>query len=336
MKRTSEPELVEILPDPTDPDERRAKRPKRRHRIKRVVITTLIVLLLAVIAGIIFIGYNLTKLSVNPFGFGSLTADSNGRTNILILGIGDPGHAGEDLSDSMMLLSIDKPGKQVAMISIPRDLQVSIPGYGISKINAANSVGGHALAEQTVSSTLNIPINYYITIDFSGLEQLVNAVGGIDVTVTQPLVDPEYPCSNNQAEACGLDLQPGNYHMNGAQALEYTRCRKGTCGNDFGRDARQQEVLQKLRAKIFTPAVYLNPKKDSAIVSAISANAKTDLTSDNLIEVGWALQHSKKTTNFVFSTAPGGFLSDSATSSNLVPTTGNFDAMQQYVHDVFN
>ena len=121
----------------------------------------------------------------------------------------------------------------------------------------------------------------------------------------------------------------------GAQALKFARCRKGTCGNDFGRAARQQEVLQKLRQKIFTPGVYLNPVDDQALVTAVSNHTQSDLTIDNLIEVGWAMEHAKSTTKFVFSTSPGGFLVDAVGSSDLLPATGNFNAMAHFVQNIF-
>lgn len=315
-------------------DGRQEQQP-RRGRLRRTLKYLTILIAVLLIAVIVAVVYTLGKLSVTPLGFGGLKV-VDGRTNILVLGIGDPGHAGQNLSDTMMVISLDKAKHEVAMIGVPRDLRVDVADYGYSKINAANALGGPALAEQTVSSTLGIPIQYYVLTDFSGLQQLVDAVGGITVTVTEPLVDTEYPCANNQAAVCGLNIQPGTYHMNGALALEYTRCRKGTCGNDFGRDARQQQVLQILRQKIFTPGVYLNPVHDNAILQAIRQNAKTDLTVDNMIETGWAMEHSKKTIQFVFSTAPGGFLTSAPDSSDLIPIGGSFVPMQEYAQQIFN
>lgn len=287
---------------------------------------------LLLVAAVIFVWYNLSKLSVNPLDFNGL-AQTNGRTNILILGVDDPGYPGQELSDTMLVLSIDHTTKQVAMISVPRDLRVAIPGKYTTKINAANQLGGPALAEQTVANTLGIPINYYILTNFRGLKQAVDAVGGLDVTVKTRLYDPEYPCANDKG-SCGIDIQPGSYHMDGVKVLEYTRCRKGTCGNDFGRAARQQEIIKLLEAKVSQPKTYLNLKTDAALLTTLRSYAKTDLSSNDLVRLGYDMKRATKTINFVYSTANGGLLKNGG-GSDLVPADGNYAAMQNLAQNIF-
>lgn len=306
----------------------------RRRRVWRWIKIALIVLGVVIIAVLVFLFYNLSKLSINPLDFGSLQ-QTDGRTNVLVLGIGDPGHAGQNLSDTIMVISVDHRSGDVAMISVPRDLRVSIPGHGYAKINQANSDGGPTLAEQTVANTLGIPIHYYFKTDFSGLKDLVDAVGGIQVTVTQELSDPEYPCASDENRACGIDIKPGTYHMDGAQALEYTRCRKGTCGNDFGRAARQQEVITKLRDKLATPGVYLNPATDASVLTALRAHSQTDMSVNNLIQLGWQMKHAPKTIRFVYSNQPGGLLTGVPGSSDLVPVGGDYSALQNKAENIF-
>lgn len=313
-----------------------AGRPRRawlRVLIRAVKYALLAVLIIVLAAGG-FLAYNLAKLSVNPLSLGSM-AETDGRTNILVLGIGDPGHAGQNLSDTIMLISVDHRSHRVAMISIPRDLRVDIPGYGYAKINQANSDGGPQLAEQTVANTLGIPVHYYLKTDFSGLKDVVDAVGGIDVTVTQELYDPEYPCANNENKACGLDIKPGTYHMDGAQALEYTRCRKGTCGNDFGRAARQQEIITKLRDKVSQTSTYLNPQRDAAILTALRAHSQTDMSVNNLVQLALDMKGAQRTIRFVFNDGPGGLLTDAYGSSDLLPAGADFSAMQKLVQGIF-
>lgn len=332
MAKKSEPhiEYEEDFPQHPAPSRRLGKR--RWPKILLGIVTGLVVLVIAA-AGIVY--YNLVKLSVNPLDFSALQSDSNGRTNILILGIGDPGHAGEKLSDSIMVLSIQNRSHQVAMISVPRDLRVNISGHGYAKINTANADGGPQLAEQAVANTLDIPINYYVETDFTGFKQAVDAVGGLDYTVTTELYDPEYPCAGNESQSCGLDIKPGNYHLDGTMALEIARCRKGTCGLDFGRSARQQQLLQKLQQKIATPAVYLNLPRLNALSAAVNQNIKTDLSVNNMIQVGLDLHNAKRTSNLVLSTAPGGYLTGAPGSSDLVPIGGNFQAIDARVQDIF-
>src|SRR5207244_10638311 len=109
-----------------------------------------------------------------------LKGEGNGRVNILLLGVGGAGHDGPNLSDTIMVVSIDPKTKDVAMLSIPRDLYVKIPGHGYGKINAANVYGGPTLAARTVANVIGVPIHYYAVIDFSGFKQAVDSVGGGD------------------------------------------------------------------------------------------------------------------------------------------------------------
>jgi LCP family protein required for cell wall assembly len=254
--------------------------PPRRRRgggFKRFVVIFLLILLGS---SLLYVGYIVSivaKISTNSWQIGPLAADPSGRTNVLLLGVGDPGHAAEKLSDTIMLVSLDGNSHRIAQLSIPRDLRVDIPGFGWSKINAANVYGGVALAEQTVSNTLDAQIDYYVETDFSGLKEIVNAVGGLDVMVKERLVDTEYPCDDNQYRSCGLHIEPGLQHMDGARALQYARSRKGTCGNDFGRAERQQELIGLLKPKVLDVKLLLNPGKLKILVAAVQKSVNTDL-----------------------------------------------------------
>ena len=315
-------------------------RPPRRHKgwLRKLIG---LILFLALVLGIFYAVYIVSivaKISTNSWQFGSLAADVAGRTNVLILGVGDPGHDGEKLSDTMMLLSLDGSSHRMAQVSIPRDLRVHLPGYGLSKINAANAYGGVSLAEQTVSNTLELPINYYLKTDFSGLKGIVDAVGGIDVNVKERLVDREYPCDDNQYKACGLDIAAGMQHMDGTTALKYVRCRKGTCGNDFGRAARQQELLGLLKPKVLDANLLLHPIKLKLLVEAAQKGIVTDLGLIQLAELAnsWRVDSANQPIGLVLSTAPGGYLrSDPAGSSDLLPIGGDFSAIAARVKAIF-
>jgi LCP family protein required for cell wall assembly len=256
----------------------------------------------------------------------------------LVLGVGDPGHSGEKLTDTLMLLSLNSTTKRMAQVSIPRDLRVNVPGHGYSKINAANVYGGVTVAEQTVSDTLGVPIDYYLKTNFSGLKDLVDAVGGIDVDVKQRLTDSEYPCDDNQYKVCGLDIKPGLQHMDGTLALQYVRCRKGTCGNDFGRAERQQEVLGLLRPKLTDWHLALNPMKLKLVAEAAQKGISTDMGLIQLLQLanGWRESSDNQPVHLVLSTAPGGYLrSDPGGSSDLLPVGGNFSAVSKAVQGIF-
>ncbi len=303
--------------------------------VKRFFLALLAIIVIAAVAVGWFGIHTLRGVSSKPFDLAGLSSDGSGRTNVLILGKGDPGHAGQELSDSIMVVSFNKATKQVATISIPRDTEANIPGYGYRKINNANALGGSELATQTVSDMLDIPIDYTIVTNFSGLSKLVDAVGGIDVDVKEALVDNEYPCATNEYKSCGINIQPGMQHMDGAKALEYTRCRKGTCGNDFGRAARQQEVIALLMAKLVQPQIWINPLSATAVSNALRTGMDTDISGPNMIRLG--LLWSRKTgepIRWVLSTAPGGLLTSGA-NGNLVPIGRDYSAIQEQATAIF-
>lgn len=315
------------------------KPPRRKHGGWRRGLRLLVGLfLVAVLAYAAYIATIVVKISTNSLQIGPLASDAAGRTNVLVLGVGDPGHAGENLSDIMMILSLDGPAHRLAQISIPRDLRVAIPGFGYNKINAANAFGGVDLAKRTVSDTFGLPINYYVKTDFSGLKDLVDAVGGVDVMVKQRLVDPEYPCDDNQYKVCGLDIEPGLQHMDGTVVLQYVRCRKGTCGNDFGRAVRQQELLALLRPKLMDPHLLLSPVKLKLLADATEKGIKTDLGLFQILELAnsWRVDSTNKPVNLVLSTGTGGYLrSDPSGSSDLLPIGGDFSAISDKIKTIF-
>ncbi len=307
---------------------------KSGSKLKRGLLIALLAFLAIIIIVLGFVWYSLARLSINPLNFRPL-AQTDGRTNVLVLGVGDPGHPGEQLSDTMMVISLDRATKQVAMISMPRDMRVAIPGHGSGKINSANVYGGPALAEQTVANTLGIPIHYYIETDFSGLKTVVDAVGGLDIDVKEQLKDASYPCESDSGY-CGLNIQPGQQHMDGKTVLAYSRCRKGTCGNDFGRAARQQEVIQALEKRLGQKGVYLNPKTATVLLNDLHQFAKTDLSVNDLISFGWGIHNPTRTIHFVFSTAPGGYLKGSGYSSDLLPVGGDYTQIQKFTQNIFS
>jgi LCP family protein required for cell wall assembly len=310
-------------------------RPPRNTRkiIKRVAIV--LVLLAAATGAYIFL--NLLRFSANPFDFGKLRGEGEGRINILLLGVGDPGHAGEKLSDTNMVVSINTRDNQIAMISLPRDLRVRIPGHGSNKINQAHAYGGIPLAQEVVEATLDIPIHYYARANFSGLREAVDAVGGIEIDVKESLYDPEYPCDKNPSRNCGMRIKKGLQAMDGATALRYARCRKGNCGDDFGRALRQQEVLQAVRKKAMSASTLINPSKLNQLASALGDNIKTDLSINNLVRLGNMAKDipQDRTINVVFSNQPTGFLTGTSGGSDLVPIGGTFEEIQKFVAEVF-
>ena len=321
-----------------------SKKAKKKRKIRRYIILGVLAVFFAVIG---FFGWSLYNSLSKVFAGGEgpnllgvfnnqqLKGESSGRVNILVLGIGDPGHDGQNLSDTMMVISYDTKSKQASMISIPRDLYVKIGEYGSAKINAAHSYGetykypggGPALAEKVVSQVLNIPIHYYVRADFTGLKQIVDAVGGVDINVAQDLVDPYYPADDGLGGKT-LYIKAGMQHMNGTAALRYSRSRETT--SDFDRARRQQQVLVAVKTKATSMDTLLNPQKISALASSFGTNLKTDLSVNELpraIEIFKQIDTSK-VKNKVFDNSVQGLLEDDSSSTAgyiLIPRAGMFN-----------
>jgi LCP family protein required for cell wall assembly len=173
----------------------------------------------------------------------------SGTTNILLLGSDSPvGDNGVKRTDTMIILSVNREGPTAAMISLPRDLYVYIPGGTMSRLNSAITLGGPQLLKQTILYNFGLPIHYYAQVDFDGFEEVVNAIGGIDVAVSchfkdwkikSPELDPE-----DEDNWYVHELEPGVYHMDGETALWYARSR--LMSDDFDRGRRQQQLLRAL------------------------------------------------------------------------------------------
>jgi len=183
---------------------------------------------------------------------------------ILILGldtrdtVNDRGRA-----DIIMLLHLDPEELTGSLLSIPRDTLVEIPGHGEDKINAAYAYGGEELMIKTISSFLEAEINHYVTLDFEGFIQLIDALGGVDITIERPLVDPK----------SGANFSSGNHHLTGEQALSYTRSRSTELG-DIGRIQRQQQLFKELlRQKLDVKYISSIPYYFNILVE----NTRTDL-----------------------------------------------------------
>ncbi len=183
--------------------------------------------------------------------------DGKERINVLLLGIdqrvgdGEKGHR----TDTMMVLTLDPVTLSSGILSVPRDLWVSIPGYGSDRINTANYKGdlddypggGPALAKKTVEALLGVPINYYVRMNFTAFEDFVDRIGGIRIDVTEDIVDKKYPTSSYGTEV--FTVTKGVKSMDGATALKYARTR-ATFGGDFDRARRQQQVIFAVREKM--------------------------------------------------------------------------------------
>jgi LCP family protein required for cell wall assembly len=175
----------------------------------------------------------------------------------------------------MIVISVDTETNVVRLLSIPRDLWVYIPGHGNNRINTADLWGelskkgtGPEWVKRTIHHSLGIPIHYYVRVDFQGFMEIIDTVGGVDIDVDCPLPD--------------INLSAGMHHMNGREALRYSRSRKST--NDFDRGRRQRKVLMALWEQALTLDII--PKLPS-LWKTMAANFQTDLPLDQVINLAY-------------------------------------------------
>jgi LCP family protein required for cell wall assembly len=210
-----------------------------------------------------------------------------GRINILLLGSDtDQKFQGQPLAQTDIVVTIDPTAKTVGMLSIPRDFFLNVPGYGMHKLDEAYSLGGVALSCLTIEQDFGIPLNYYAWVGLDGFINVINTVGGVDVNVTHAIVDDNYPNDvNNKADPYALErlyIAPGPQHLSGQQALEYVRSRHTDLIGDFGRSARQQQVLLSLKSKLDTPDIF---GKLATIANELKGSVKTDMQLTDVLKL---------------------------------------------------
>jgi LCP family protein required for cell wall assembly len=210
------------------------------------------------------------------------------RVNILLLGIDkrDDEPIEGTRSDTMIIASIDPESKSAAMVSLPRDMWVTIPGCtasmacvgGQQRINFAHALGGPELAEKTVTADFGVPIDYYARVDFRGFVDAVNTVGGVTIDVDMPVKDDEYPTDDYGYQR--IYFAPGPQLVDGKSALQYARSRHGT--SDFARANRQQKVIVALRNR----ALQLNMlSRAPELAGIMSKSVSTNLSPVQMVSL---------------------------------------------------
>lgn len=285
-----------------------------------------------------------------------LKGEDQGRVNILLAGnsADDPGHGGAELTDSIMILSIDTKQHTAIMLSIPRDTWVPIPGMGHQKINAANTVsdfkkagypdGGMGQLESVITQNFGIPIQYYALINYSAFRDTVNAVGGITVNIQSPDSRGLYDPNILAREGGPLKMPNGPVQLNGQQALNLARSRGdsyysyGFPQSDFDRTQHQRQMLVALGEKATTTGVVTNPIKINSLVGAVGKNVKSDLSLANILRLNQLTKDMDL--NHIRSLSIAGndddeFLANYMSpdgQSALIPTAGldSFNRIQQY------
>lgn len=289
------------LPPPSNGSGGRKRKKRKKVPIwSRVVISVLLFFL--IVGGTIFTYYELNFAgAINNIvgqqvpryqGEGNPNASLNGnilsgqRINILLLGSDtDQKFSGNYLAQTDIVVTIDPATKAVGMLSIPRDFYVNVPGYGLHKLDEAYNLGGVALSRLTIEQDFGITINYFAWVGLDGFIKVINTLGGVDVSVTHPIVDDNYPNDINSGNPYAVErlyIPPGPQHLDGTDALDYVRSRHADLVGDFGRSARQQQVLTALKSKLDNPDIF---SKLSTIANELNGSVKTDMGLSDVLKL---------------------------------------------------
>ncbi|MBI3255720.1 MAG: LCP family protein [Candidatus Andersenbacteria bacterium] len=273
----------------------------------------------------------------------ALRGEKEDRINILLAAVGGEGHSGENLADTIMFVSVRPSDHSVAILSIPRDLYVQVPHQNFfSKLNAVHAYGesekkdgGPALLTEKVEEITGQKIDYFGRVDFVAFKSVVDAVGGVEITVPKTFVDYWHK----------ITFPEGTEKMNGERALAYARARyvEGSEGGDFKRAARQQQLLLAIRDKIFSVNTAFDFTRVNSVLNSLSDNIRTDMQlweMKRFFEIARQIDHAR-VHSVVLTTGHNGVLVGGTevlggTPASILRTrTGNYSEIQAISQDIF-
>jgi LCP family protein required for cell wall assembly len=237
----------------------RSRRSRQRHWALRVLraFTIGVAVIALMFAGLVTawlhgmrlpLASGKTIIKVQKYASANYEGEPSGTQFILLIGSDLRAGVGGSRGDALHVLAVNPKLRKGAIINIPRDTCAAIPGYGTTKINAANAYGGPPLMAQVINQLLGVHITYSVLVDFAGFGALVNGVGGITINVTQTMNDHD----------SGAYYQPGLYHVDGGGALAFARDRHDFARGDVTRTENQAtlilDAMGQLRDRARTPA----------------------------------------------------------------------------------
>ncbi|MBX4197203.1 LCP family protein [Candidatus Saccharibacteria bacterium] len=332
-----------IVLDQIETKKRKLRFWQRHVKLKKLIKRTALAFAILVLAGGGYFAYKLYHTQKKVLAGGGkaatvctddadvslLHSEGDSRINILLLGIGGPGHEGANLTDTILLASVDPIKDKATLISIPRDLWVKIPRNGYQKINAAYADAvdqstsktqagqegdGIEVLDNTLKPVLDgIHINYHVLLDFSAFRQMVDALGGVTVNVPETLYDPTVAWENHYNPVIA---KKGLQTFNGKQALLYVRSRETS--SDFARGERQRLVIAAIKQKALSAGTFANPLKISSLLDSLGQNVYTDFSGGDI-----------KCLYRQISTIPSTSIQslDMVTPPNALLTTGNMNGL---------
>lgn len=278
---------------------RRISKKVRKNRKKSPKNHSKIIATLGSIAIVFFLVFSIYK-AVASINFNwalslfsqSLPTDSFGHTNVLLLGTGGATHEGPDLTDTIIVASVNQETGNMSMLSIPRDLYINDTLYEKGRINQIYSVikaetedSEEALigTSRAVENLIGMPIHYYAKVNFKALVDLVDILGGVEIYVEESINDPLYPKDGT----LGFEpfyIEKGLHSLDGKTALKYARSRQTT--SDFNRSKRQQKLLFAIKEKAVKQGILSSLGQVNEILETLSKNIETNVSSKEIFHVG--------------------------------------------------
>ncbi len=278
-----------------------------------------------------------------------LKGENEGRINILLLGIAGENKPGKNLTDTIMIISINTLEKKIGMLSLPRDLYVNIPKTEkYVKINSVYQYGldqnqGADPIKKTIENITDLNIHYFLVVDFEGFEKMIDHIGGININVERDIYDPRYPGPNYSYET--FEIKKGLHKMDGATALKYARQRHNDPEGDFGRAKRQQQVIQAAKNKIFSLKTLLNFITLNNLLNTLGEHIKTDIQINEMksfLSLGRQLDTQNISTAVADAWKKESLLKVShiffgdTRAFILVPRVGNYSEIQELARNIFD
>lgn len=268
------------------------------------------------------------------------------RLTVLVMGIDRrEGEEGPWRTDSMILISVDPATQSVAMLSMPRDLFITMPDYGegeyLDRINLAYfrgdaekyPGGGPALAKQTIRRNFGVKVDRYLVMDFDGFRRVIDEIGGVEIDVPELLIDDQYPTEDYGTMV--VRFEPGAQIMDGERALIYSRTRKST--SDFARAERQQEVILAVRNRVLSLDIIpsLTPARVGRLIATLDDSIETDLTLEEFLALVQVAQDIK-TRNIRRAVVDSTMVLDYTTSAGAQVLLPKWDEVLPLVEETFD
>ena len=336
----------------------------RRKIFKHVYILRVLVVLAFV--GALLLGYSaLRKVAINTgvsqriglakdfvFPDESTLKSTNGITNILVLGKGGSDHEAPDLTDTIILLTIDLKSKKATQLSLPRDIWIPTLRTKLNSTyywgNQKEEGGGLVLAKSAVEEIAGVPVHQAVVFDFSLFEEVINILGGVEVDVETGFIDNKFPIKGKENDLCDGDLtyacrfetvqfDVGKQFMDAETALKFVRSRnaEGDEGTDFARSKRQQKVIDAVIAKASSKEFLYSPRKAFAVLNPVLDALETDMTENQMATTGRYLYESRSSIRNI--SIPEDMLENPPTSptyDNLyvfIPATGDWNEVHAWL-----